>query len=114
MTAVGVRLGEAPAAPSRGEAHFRIPSGQRPNRQWRVAFGDIQPSGDIQALHAPPGPPRRGRTRATTGWMRTGTGLTECTGTGLIDQDGGKSGSDATLSGMRSLFGDPAPWKDPL
>jgi hypothetical protein len=34
--------------------------------------------------------------------------------TGLADRDGSDGESDADLSGMWSLAGDPTPWKDPL
>ena len=34
--------------------------------------------------------------------------------TGLADQDGSDSGTDVTVSGKRSLLGEPASGKDPL
>jgi hypothetical protein len=119
VTAVGVRLAEAPDAPSRGEVRIRIPSGQCCKRQWRAALGDTHPSGDIQSLHAPGSRPGR-VTHAAIGQMRVGTGIAECTTTGLMVQDGGDSWNcttpryEAVLGGERSPNGDLASWKDPL
>ncbi len=130
MTAVGVKLSEAPGAPSGGEVRIRIPSGQNcrtrldqrrfGQRQFdqhcsmrlRVALGDIHLSGDIRTTrlaHRPGAPCLR---------LPEGTGQAQetanCTMTGLADQGGSEGESAATLSGMLSLTGDHTPWKDPL
>jgi len=89
---VGVRLAEAPDAPTRGEVHIRIPSGQRMSRQQRVALGDIHPSGDAQSLYAATSGPEW-IAPAAIGRLWTATGIAECTTTGLIGQVGGDSGS---------------------
>lgn len=98
MTAVGVRLWEVPVAPSRGEVQFRIPSGQRYVRQWRVALGDIHLSGDIRSLHAPGSRPRR-ITHAATCLGAGEHGEAERTTVALAHQDDSDSGSHATVSG---------------
>jgi hypothetical protein len=129
VAADGVRLGEAPVAPSWGEVHIRIPSGQHcvdqhsierhsigkqgSRLRLRGALGDIHPSGDLKNLHAP---------NLRPGWsahtaidrMRISTALAECTTTGLIGQAGGDSGSRVAESGRQSRLGEPASWKDPL
>ena len=92
MAALGVRLVEAPDAPSRGEVRIRIPSGQRLSRQQRVALGDTHPSGDTPSLHTA----TSGTVwimHAAIGQVRTATGMAECMTTGLINQAGGDSGS---------------------
>jgi hypothetical protein len=92
VAALGVRLVEAPQAPSRGEVRIRIPSGQRLSRQQRVALGDTHPSGDTPSLHAATSAP--GWTMHTAiSQVRVATGMAECTTTGLINQVGGDSGS---------------------
>src|SRR6185437_1493608 len=119
VAADGVRLGEAPVAPSWGEVHIRIPSGQRciskhgSRLRLRGALGDTHPSGDLKSLHAP---------NLRPGWsaqtaidrMQTSTALAECTTTGLIGQAGGDSGSRVAESGRQSRLGESASWKDPL
>jgi hypothetical protein len=60
VAAIGVRLSEAPGAPSRGAVHIRIPSGQRNGRRQRVALGDTHLSGDPQSLLTP---------SSRSGWM---------------------------------------------
>ena len=116
MAADGVRLIEAPVAPSWGEVHIRIPSGQRSfgsRLLLRGALGDTHPSGDPKNLHAP---------NLRPGWsahsaidrMRISTALAECTTTGLIGQAGGDSGSRVAESGRQSRLGESASWKDPL
>jgi len=114
VAADGVRLGEAPVAPSWGEVHIRIPSGKHGSRlRLRGALGDTHPSGDLKSLYAP---------NLRPGWsahtaidrMRTSTALAECTTTGLIGQAGGDSGSRVTESGRHSRLGESASWKDPL
>lgn len=112
MTAVGVRLCEAPDAPSRGEVRFRIPSGQRCSRQWRAALGDIHPSGDIQSLHAPDTRPGL-ITHVAIGWTSASTGVAEYTTAALI-QGYGDSGSRVAVSGEQAPPDDLASWKDPL
>jgi hypothetical protein len=111
VAALGVRLVEAPDAPSRGEVRIRIPSGQRLSRQQRVALGDTHPSGDTPSLHAATSGSGR-ITHAAIGQVRTATGMAECTTTGLINQVGGDSGS--RVAEKQSCPGDPASWKDPL
>jgi hypothetical protein len=92
VAALGVRLVEAPQAPSRGEVRIRIPSGQRLSRQQRVALGDKHPSGDTPSLHAATSAP--GWTMHTAiGQVRVATGMAECTTTGLINHVGSDSGS---------------------
>jgi len=113
VTAVGVRLSEAPDAPSRGEVRIRIPSGQRWYRRWRVAIGDIHSSGDIRNLHAPGSQPGR-IAHAAIGWMLAGTGMAERITAGLADQDGRYGWNRTALSGKRLPLGDLASWKDPL
>jgi len=139
VAADGVRLGEALVAPSWGEVHIRIPSGQHRVNQCRVdqhsvdqhsterhsigkhgsrqrlrgALGDTHPSGDLKSLHAP---------NLRPGWiahtaidrMRISTALAECTTTGLIGQAGGDSGSRVAESERQSRLGKSASWKDPL
>jgi hypothetical protein len=121
VAADGVRLGEAPVAPSWGVVHIRIPSGQHcleqhclePRLRLRGALGDTHPSGDLKSLHAP---------NLRPGWnahtaidrMRISTALAECTTTGLIGQVGGDSGSRVAESGRQSRLGESASWKDPL
>ena len=113
MAAVGVRLGEAPDAPSRGEVRIRIPSGLRISGRQRVALGDINPSGDARGLRAPRSKP--GRTaRSAIGQMRTAAGIAVCTTTGLVDQVGGDSGSRVAEGSRQLRRGDLASWKDPL
>ena len=92
MAALGVRLVEAPDAPSRGEVRIRIPSAQRLSRQQRVALGDTHPSGDTPSLYAATSGPGW-ITHAAIGQVRIATGIAECTTTGLINQVGGDSGS---------------------
>lgn len=113
VAGVGVRLVEAPDAPSRGEVHIRIPSGQRISRRHRVALGDTHPSGDAQSLHAAEPVPGR-IAHAAIGQMRAATGIAECTTTGLTGQAGGDSGSRVAGKTRQSRPGDPASWKDPL
>jgi hypothetical protein len=119
VTAVGVTLSEAPDVPSRGEVQFCFPSGQRCTMRWRVALGDIHPSGDIRSLCAPGSWPERithmasAWTRASTN-ARAGMDLAVCTTAALADQSGGDSGNPAAVSGDWSPHGDPASWKDPL
>lgn len=113
VAAVGVRLVEASDAPSRGEVHIRIPSGQRVSRRQRVALGDTNPSGDAQSLHAATSGPGW-VAYAAIGQMRAATGIAESTGTGLIGQAGGDSGSRVAGKTRQSCPGDPASWKDPL
>jgi hypothetical protein len=110
---VGVRLIEAPNAPSRGEVRIRIPSGQCISRRQRVALGDIHQSGDAQSLHVATSGPRW-IAYAAIGQMRAATGMAECTTTGLIGQVGGDSGSRVADKTRQSRPGDPASWKDPL
>jgi hypothetical protein len=125
VAAVGVRLGEAPDAPSRGEVHVRIPPSQHSSScqnsfserscSWRVALGETYPSGDVESLHAP----------GTSSWPRwfapaaisrmpINTGMAECVTTRPMNQDGRDSGSRVTDMKARSRIGDPASWKDPL
>lgn len=112
MTAVGVRLCEAPGAPSRGEVHIRIPSVQLRSMRWRVALGDIHLSGDIQTTRLAHRPDHHacglGQCPGRCGRLRI------CTMTGLADQGGAESGNRTALSGRRSLAGDLTSWKDPL
>lgn len=103
MAALGVRLVEAPDAPSTGEVRIRIPSGQRLSRQQRVALGDTHPSGDTPSLHAATSGPGW-FTHAVVGQVRTATGMAECMTSGLINQAGGDSGSR-----MADKRGDRAP-----
>lgn len=91
MAALGVRLVEAPDAPSRGEVRIRIPSGQRLSQQ-RVALGDTHPSGDTPSLHVATSGLGHS-THTAIGHVRSARGKAECTTTGLINQVGGDSGS---------------------
>jgi hypothetical protein len=112
VTAVGVRLCEAPGFPTRGEVHIRIPSDQPRNMRWRVALGDIHLSGDIRSTRLAHHPDRSClRQPAVSGRVRD---FAECTMTGLADQGGAEGSSRMALSGKRSLAGDLIPWKDPL
>lgn len=112
MTAVGVRLCEAPGAPTRGEVHIRIPSVQLRSTRWRVALGDIHLSGDIRSTRLAHRPDRSClRLPAESRRMRE---IADCTMTGLADQSGAGSGSRTALSGRLSLAGDLTSWKDPL
>ena len=86
MAALGVRLGEAPDAPSRGEVRTRIPSGQRTSWQQRVAVGDTHPSGDNPSLHAATSGPGW-IMHAAIGQVRTVTG-----NGGMYDNRPDKSG----------------------
>jgi hypothetical protein len=113
VAAVGVRLIEAPGAPSRGAVHIRTPSGQPNSRRQRVALGDTHPSGDAQSPHAPSSSPGW-IARSAISQMRTATGMAEFMTTVLIDQDGGDSGSRVAESSRHSCLGDLASWKDPL
>jgi hypothetical protein len=113
VAALGVRLGEAPDVPSRGEVCIRIPSGQRISRQQRVALGEAHPSGDTPSLHAA----TSGLgwiTHAAIGQVRIAMGMAECTTTVLINQGGGDSRSRVAEKARQSCPGDPASWKDPL
>lgn len=123
VAAVGVRLGEAPDAPSWGKVCIRTPSGlscgyrlsdsRYGERRQRVALGDTHPSGDAQTLHAPSS--RHGWfVHAAISRMRTATGMAGCTTTGLTDQVGSDNGSRAATYAGRSCLDDPASWKDPL
>jgi hypothetical protein len=113
VSADGVRLAEAPDAPSRGEVRTRFPSGRCRNWQCRVALGDLHPSRDSQSLHDPGSGPGR-ITHAAISRMRASTGMADSMTTGLVDQDGGDSGTRATASGKRPLLSEPASGKDPL
>src|ERR1022692_2752372 len=113
VTADGVRLGEAPDAPSRGEVRIRFPSGRCFNRRCRVALGDLHPLRDSQSLNIPGSGPGR-ITHAVLSRVRASTGMADSMTTGLADQDGGDSGTDATASGKWPLLGEPASGKDPL
>jgi hypothetical protein len=118
VAALGVRLVEAPDAPSRGQVRIRIPSGQRLTRQQRVALGDTHPSGDTPSPYAATsvmrttGPGRMAH--AAIGQLRTGTGMTECMTSGLINQVGGDSGSRVAEKRGNRAQAIPHPWKDPL
>jgi hypothetical protein len=136
VAGVGVRLVEAPDAPSRGQVHVRIPSGprcslrhrtlrhgtlqlstlrhgRRSARPRRVALGDSHPLGDIQSPHAPSLRPQWFAWAAVS-QIPIDTEMAKCITTGLIDQDGGDSGSQVAESGKRSHLSEPASWKDPL
>ena len=110
MTAVGVRLCEAPGAPSGGDVRICFPSGQPHSARRRVALGDFHLSGDIRSsclAH------RQGRAfsrlQAALGRARE---MADCTVTGRADQ--GSSGTRVALNGNRWLAGDLIFWKDPL
>jgi len=112
VTAVGVRLGEAPGAPSRGEVHIRIPSGQLRDAQWRAALGDIHLSGDIRSTRLAHGPDRAcSGTPSASGHARE---IADCTTTSPADRGRGQSGTRMALDCTRSLSGDLISWKDPL
>jgi hypothetical protein len=113
VAAVGVRLGEAPDAPSWGEVHICIPSGQRSIRRQRAALRSTHPSGDDLTLRAPSSI-LVWVAHAAIGRMATARGVAVSKTTDLIDQDGGDSGSRVADSEVRSRLGDPASWKDPL
>lgn len=117
VTAVGVRLIEAPGAPSRGEVQIRIPSSQLRSAQlrsarWRVARGDIHLSGDIRRTRLADGSDRA-CARAPSA-PRRARGIADCTMTGLAAQAYGKSGTRMAPDCRRSLAGDLVFWKDPL
>jgi len=113
VTAVGVKLAEAPDAPSRSEVHIRFPCGRRSSWRRRVALGDPYPSRDSQSLRTPGSGPGR-ISHAAFGRIRASAGVTDSMTTDLADQDGGYSGNDAADSGKRPLLGEPASGKDPL
>ena len=110
MTAVGVRLCEAPGAPSRGDVRIRIPSVQPCSARRRVALGDIHLSGDIRSLRLAHRH-RRAYSRLPAA-SRRAREVADCTMTGRADQ--GSSGSRVALNGKRWLAGDLISWKDPL
>jgi len=112
VTAVGVRLCEAPGAPYRGEVHIRIPSAQLRNAQWRVALGETHLSGDIRHTRLADGP-NRACSRAPS-WPRRARGIAECTMTGLAAEGYGQSGTRVAPDFTRLLAGDLISWKDPL
>lgn len=110
MTAVGVRLCEAPGAPSRGDVRIRIPSVQPRSTRRRVALGDIHLSGDIRSSRLAHRR-RRAYSRLPTTPRRAGE-MADSTMTGRADQGG--SGTRMALNGNRWLAGDLISWKDPL
>jgi len=112
VTAVGVRLIEAPGAPSRGEVHIRIPSGQLRSAQWRVALGETHLSGDIRHTRLADGS-NRACSRAPS-WPRRARGIADCTMTGLAAEGYGQSGTRVAPENRRLLAGDLISWKDPL
>lgn len=112
MTAVGVRLGEAPGAPFRGEVRIRIPSGQLRETQWRVALGDIHLSGDIRSTRLAHGPDRA--CSAAPSAPRPAREIADCTMTSQADHGHGQSGTRMVPDCTRSLSGDLISWKDPL
>lgn len=112
MTAVGVRLDEAPGAPSRGEVHIRIPSGRLRSAQWRVALGDIHRSGDIRSTRLAHGPHQAWSLAPSA--LRQARKMADCTMTGLAGDGYGQSGTRMAPDGTRSLAGDLISWKDPL
>ena len=112
MTAVGVRLDEAPGAPSRGEVHIRIPSSQLRSAQWRVALCDTHLSGDIRHTRLADGS-NRACSRAPSG-PRRARGIADCTVTGLAAEGYGQSGTRVAPDYRRLLAGDIISWKDPL
>jgi hypothetical protein len=112
VTAVGVRLCEAPGAPSRGEVHIRIPSGQLRYAQWRVALGDIHLSGDIRNTRLAHGPDRA--CSRTPSAPRQAREMADCTMTSLAVEGYGQSGTRVAPEGTRLLAGDLISWKDPL
>jgi hypothetical protein len=112
VTAVGVRLDEAPGAPSRGEVHIRIPSGQLCSAQWRVALGDIHLSGDIPRTRLADGPDRACSQAPSASWQARG--MADCTMTGLAGEGYGQSGNRVAPDCRRLLAGDLISWKDPL
>lgn len=95
MTAVGVRLVEAPGAPTRREVRIRIPSDQPRDTRRRVALIDIHLSGDIQTTRLVRHPNRA------------------CSWPSAIPGRARKI-ADCTLCGKRSLAGDLRFWKDTL
>lgn len=107
VAALGVKLIEAPEAPSRGEVRIGIPSGQRLSRQQLVALGDNHPSGDTSSLHAATSGPEW-ITHAVIGRMA------RCMTTGPAHQVGGDSGSRVAEKSGQSCPGNLASWKDPL
>lgn len=117
MTAVGVRLCEAPGAPSRGEVHIRIPSGRLRSAhfgsaQRRVALGDTHLSGDIRHTRLADGS-NRACSRAPS-LPRRARGIADCTMTGLAVEGYGQSGTRMAPDYRRLLAGDLISWKDPL
>lgn len=112
MTVVGVRLCEAPGAPSRGEVHIRIPSSQLRSAQRRVALVDIHLSGDIRRTRQADGTDRAG-SRASSA-PRQARGIADCTMTGLAAEGYGQSGTRMAPDCRRLLAGDLISWKDPL
>lgn len=95
MTAVGVRLNEAPGAPTQREVFVGTPPGQ-PHGAWlRVALGDIHLSGDIQT----PGLVRHPKRACSRPSIMPGRA---------------REIADSTMNGNRSLAGDPRYWKDAL
>jgi len=119
VSAVGVTLCGAPDAPSWDEVQFCFPSGQGRATRWRVALGEIYPSGDIRDLRAAGLSPGR-LSHATSAWTlantdaRAGTDMAEWTNAALKQQSGSDSGNPAAVSARQSPCGDTASWKDPL
>ena len=93
--------------------YTRTSSGESDYWRWRVALGDLHPSGDIQSLHASWWWSGRLISAAAIR-TRTSTEATDRMTISLVGQAGSDSGGRAAVSGKRSLTGDPAPWKDPL
>ena len=112
MTAVGVRLSEAPGAPYRGEVQIRIPSGQVCSVHWRVALGDIHLSGDLRRTRLAHGPD--GACSLALSAPRQVRGIADCTMTGLAGDGYGQSGTRMVPDCTRLLAGDLISWKDPL
>lgn len=103
VSAPGVRMVEAPEAPTRSAVHIRIPSGRRERRRWRVALGDIHPSGDTPSLHAP-WLMARTFTHAVIGRTRTGEDVADCTTASLVSRAGPDGEDRAAVGGIRSLL----------
>jgi hypothetical protein len=127
VTAVGVTLCETPDVPTRGEVQFFFPSSQRRRvtARWRVALGDIHPSGDIPSLCASGSQSGRimraanGLTRGSTKTRartdtRSSADMADCRTVSWTQQGGSEDEYCTAVSDRRSPHGDRASWKDPL
>jgi len=116
VTAVGVRLCEAPDAPSRGEVRFRIPSVQRFTAPRGGGLLSVTPSVGRNSE------PARAWLAVRTAHVSNSRPEADRHGSALADPAGGRavrapraeSDGSGTASGSQAPHGDLASWKDPL